>query len=352
MKTILHVLSINKGIISVYQDLNLFPYLTVAENLFVDKEVATRVGTINWRATKEAASKILKKFDLDISAEIPVYKLSFAKQCLIEIIRAMNENPKLLLLDEPTSALSNSEIAWLFLNMREAVKRGTTIVFVSHRLEEVKVICDRNVILREGKLVHVSDGKIGKSSIIQHMVGHDVVLKKQAEIKDQKEIVFQCSDLKSENGVSAEKINLKKGEILGVAGLVGSGRTELLNSLFGIDRIHTGTIKKDGQEVTVNSPTDAINNGIILIPEDRKLSGLFLEESTKFNIASSTLDQRVSIGMVNEKLEKAQTTEASQSVMLDINRLENLVQELSGGNQQKVVISADITGSGRYLPVR
>ena len=276
---------------------------------------------------------------MDISAEIPVYKLSFAKQCLIEIIRAMNENPKLLLLDEPTSALSDWEIAWLFLNMREAVKRGTTIVFVSHRLEEVKVICDRNVILREGKLVHVSDGKIGKSSIIQHMVGHDVVLKKQVEIKDQKEIVFQCSDLKSENGVSAEKINLKKGEILGVAGLVGSGRTELLNSLFGIDRIHTGTIKKDGQEVTINSPTDAINNGIILIPEDRKLSGLFLEESTIFNIASSTLNQRVSIGMVNEKLEKAQTTKASQSVMLDTNRLENLVQELSGGNQQKVVIA-------------
>lgn len=331
--------SINQGIISVYQDLNLFPYLTVAENLFIDKEVTNKFGTINWDATKESASEILKKFNLEISADIPVFKLSFAKQCLIDIVRAMNENPKLLLLDEPTSALSDSEIEWLFLNMREAVKRGTTIVFVSHRLEEVKAICDRTIILREGKLVHLSDGKLEKSSIIHYMVGHDVVLNKQEEVKDHKEIVFQCSGLKSESGVTADNIHLKKGEILGVAGLVGSGRTELLNALFGIDRIQTGKITKDGQEITINSPTDAINNGIILIPEDRKLSGLFLEESTRFNIASSTLNRRVSMGMINEKLEKAQTTEASQNVMLDTNRLENLVQELSGGNQQKVVIA-------------
>lgn len=332
-------ISINKGIISVYQDLNLFPFLSVAENMFIDKENVTRLGAIDWRSTTSAAQKILDGFNLDINVETPVSKLSFAKQCLLEIARAMHEKPKLLLLDEPTSALCESEIEWLFYNTREAVKQGTTIVFVSHRLEEVGEICDRNVILREGKLVHVSDGKIEKSSIIYHMVGHDVVLEKQAKAKDRKEIVFECSGLETESGVTADHFSLKKGEILGVAGLVGSGRTELLNSLFGIDQIHAGKIIKDGQEIKINNPSDAIQKGIILIPEDRKLSGLFLEESTRFNIASSTFDQRISMGMVNEKLEIDQTKEVSRRVMLDTNRLEHLVKQLSGGNQQKVVIA-------------
>ena len=332
-------LSINKGILSVYQDLNIFPYLSVAENLFIDSEDTNNMGIIKWQSTIKSAQAILDKFDLDISAEAPVSNLSLAKQCMLEISRAIHEKPKLLLLDEPTSALCESEIEWLFSHMREAVRSGTTIIFVSHRLDEVDKICDRNVILREGKLIYVSDGKIDKSLIINHMVGHDVVLKKGEKLNDQEEIVFECTGLRSESGVIADKIYLRKGEILGVAGLVGSGRTELLNSLFGIDCIQSGIIKKDGQEINIHNPIDAIQKGIILIPEDRKLSGLFLDESTRFNIASSTLNQRVVMGIVNEKQEIEQTTNACSRVMLDTNRLEHLVKQLSGGNQQKVVIA-------------
>ena len=331
--------AIEKGIISVYQDLNLFLFLSVAENMFIDNEKMTKFGTINWKATTKIAQTILSKYNLDIAAETPVVNLSFAKQCMVDITRALNEKPRLLLLDEPTSALCESEIEWLYKIMREAVQQGTAIVFVSHRLDEVGEICDRNIILREGKVVHISKGKIKKSATISHMVGHDVVLDKQYKEDIEREIVLECSNLESENGASAERFVLKKGEILGVAGLVGSGRSELLNSLFGIDQLRRGQIRKNGQEIKINNPTDAIENGIILIPEDRKVSGLFLEESTRFNIASSTLNQRKVIGMVDEKSEIDQATRTSKSVMLDTQRLEHLVRQLSGGNQQKVVIA-------------
>lgn len=335
-------LLIEKGIISVYQDLNLFPHLSVAENLFIDEEKTTKIGTIDWKRTVADAQKILDGYGLEIQASTLVSNLSLAQQCMIEITRAIHQKPKILLLDEPTSALSESEIQWLFSKMRDAVKEGTTILYVSHRLDEVNTICDRTVILREGELVHISTGKMDKSTIIQHMVGHDVVLTKGQKKETSKEIVFECSHLVSTNGSKAENITLRKGEILGIAGLVGSGRTELLNTLFGIDPIVSGTIKKDNQEIPIKNPADAIKQGIILIPEDRKISGLFLDASTRFNIASSTLDQRAKAGMVNENLENSEVANASKRVMLDTNRLDHLVKQLSGGNQQKVMIARTI----------
>ena len=343
-------LSIEKGIISVYQDLNLFSYLSVAENMFIDNEEKSKIGIINWNWTKAKAQKILNEYELDITADTPVSNLSFAKQCMVEIARAMHEKPRLLLLDEPTSALSGSEIQWLFTKMKAAVNQGTTIIFVSHRLDDVSEICDRNFILREGKLIHISTEKMEKSDIIHYMVGHDVVLSKQVKVDSSKDIVLECTNLESENGAKAAKISLRRGEILGIAGLVGSGRTELLNSLFGIDQLKYGTIRKDGREIKITNPFDAIQNGIILIPEDRKISGLFLNESTRFNIASSTLDQRVVMGMINEKSEIDKITDTSKRVMLDTNRLEHLVKQLSGGNQQKVVIARTLlANSDIYL---
>jgi len=332
-------LAIKQGVVSVYQDLNIFPHLTVAENMFMDKEERTKIGTIHWNKTNAITQEILNEYELGIEANSLVSNLSFAKQCMLEIASAFNENPKLLLLDEPTSALCESEINWLFSKIRAAAKKGTTIIFVSHRLDEVTKICERNVILREGERVHTSKGKMELPAIINHIVGHDVVLTKKSKEINKNEIVFECINVISQNGSTASNINVRKGEILGIAGLVGSGRTELLNSLFGIDKLSSGTIKKDGKKIKIKNPSDAIKNGIILIPEDRKISGLFLDESTRFNIASSTLDARSKMGMVDEKSEKMAVTDISTSVMLDTNRLEHLVQQLSGGNQQKVVIA-------------
>jgi ribose transport system ATP-binding protein len=269
---------------------------------------------------------------------------------MVELARAFNENPKLLLLDEPTSALSESEIKWLFSKIRESAAKGTTIIFVSHRLDEVIDICERKLILREGKLVHASTGKMSKPEIIHHIVGHDVVLTKKSSEINTNEIVFECTNIVSKNGASTSNLFVRKGEILGIAGLVGSGRTELLNTLFGIEKLDAGTIAKDGNILDINNSSDAINNGIVLIPEDRKVSGLFLDESTRFNIATSTLDKRSKMGLVDNKAEVKEVSDVSTSVKLDTNRLEDFVQQLSGGNQQKVLIAKTLlTEADVYL---
>lgn len=327
------------GVVSVYQDLNIFPNLSVAENMFMDKEENTKLRTIDWKKTNKKTKGVLDAYELDIEPNTILSNLSYAKQCMVEIARAFSENPKILLLDEPTSALSESEIQWLFSKIRESAAKGTTILFVSHRLDEVKEICERNIILREGQLVHSSTGKMSKSEIIHHIVGHDVVLEKTTADINTNEIVFECSDIVSDNGATAGNLYVRRGEILGIAGLVGSGRTELLNTLFGIEKLVSGTVKKDGREIRVKDSSTAIENGIILIPEERKISGLFLTETTRFNIASSTLDKRSNYGLVDKNREIEEAREISTSVKLDTNRLENFVQQLSGGNQQKVLIA-------------
>lgn len=342
-------LALTLGIVSVYQELNLFSHLTVAENLFIGREIKTGFGTINWGEATRQAQQILDEYGLGIKADALVSSLSVAKQHMVEIARAFNENPKLLLLDEPTSTLSEAEIEWLFSKIKAVAQNGTTVIYVSHRLDEVTEICQRNVILRDGQLVHVSSGPMEKASIIYYVVGHDVVLHKVFAEKNTHEIVFECRDIASQNGVSASKLHVRKGEILGIAGLVGSGRTELLHSLFGIDQLISGTIKKNGKEIQIKSPTDAINHGIILIPEDRKISGLFLEESARFNIAAATLDNRSKMGIVDTASEKKAVSDSSAQVMLDTKRLEHFVRQLSGGNQQKVVIAKTLLSQADIL---
>jgi ABC-type sugar transport system ATPase subunit/ribose/xylose/arabinose/galactoside ABC-type transport system permease subunit len=341
--------ALDLGIVSVYQELNLFSHRTVAENLFIGREIKSRFGTIDWKETNRQTQKILTEHELDIPADALVSNLSVAKQHMVEIARALNENPRLLLLDEPTSALSESEIEWLFKKIKELAASGVTVIYVSHRLDEVSEVCERKVILRDGELAHSSTGQMEKAEMIFHIVGHDVVLKKVFTEKNTNEIVFECQDLRSRNGVQAEGFFVRRGEILGVAGLVGSGRTELLHALFGIDSLISGVIKKDGREVRIKSPSKAIEKGIILVPEDRKTNGLFLGESARFNIAASTLEGRIKTGLVDTRLEKQAVSSTAAKVMLDQNRLEHFVRQLSGGNQQKVVIAKALLANSDVL---
>ena len=245
--------AMDRGVVSVYQDLNIFPNLTIAENMFMDKEEMTRVGTIHWGKTNDNTREILDEYELGVEPNILVSNLSYAKQCMVELARAFNENPKILLLDEPTSALSEAEIKWLFSKIRETAAKGTTVIFVSHRLDEVIEICERKLILREGKLVHASTGKMGKPEIIHHIVGHDVVLTKKSKEINTNEIVFECNNIVSQNGATTSNLFVREGEILGIAGLVGSGRTELLNTLFGIEKLSSGTIEKDGKTLDIKT---------------------------------------------------------------------------------------------------
>jgi ABC-type sugar transport system ATPase subunit/ribose/xylose/arabinose/galactoside ABC-type transport system permease subunit len=328
-----------KGIMSVYQELNLFLNMTVAENLFIGRENKGKIGTLDWKVTRSRAEEILASLGLDICPDSEVSCLSVAKQHLVEIARALSEKPKLLLLDEPTAALSEKEIKWLFSKVRQLAQEGTTVVYVSHRLDEVTELCERCVILRDGSLAHELSGEFNKDTIVSSMIGHSVELLRPENKVNENEIVFECQNLRFRNTVKDISFQLRKGEILGIAGLVGAGRTELLRVIFGVDKMSSGKMWVNGNEITINSPKDAMNNSIALVPEDRKMEGLFLEENVRFNIASSTMEKRTSWGIINRKEEKQVVHKAATSVQMDTSRMEHLVKLLSGGNQQKAVIA-------------
>ena len=328
-----------KGIISVYQELNLFLNMTVAENLFIGRENKTITRLIDWKATRKKAKTILESLGLDIDPDAEVASLSVANQHLVEIARALSEKPKILLLDEPTATLSDKEIQWLFTKIRTLGQNGTTVVYVSHRLDEVIALCERCVILRDGKLADQLDGQFDKEKIINSMIGHNVELLRTEAKKVAADVIMECKNISLGNLVKDVSFQLKKGEILGIAGLVGAGRTELLGAIFGIDKKTSGHIYKHGKEVIIKNPKDAMDNGIMLIPEDRKIDGLFLNESVRFNIASATLEKRAKGGFINVKQEKEITAKAAKDVQLDTSRIEHLVKLLSGGNQQKAFIA-------------
>ena len=328
-----------KGIISVYQEMNLFLNMTVAENLFIGRENKTITRLIDWKATRKKAKTILESLRLEIDPEAEVASLSVANQHLVEIARALSEKPKILLLDEPTATLSEKEIEWLFTKIRTLGQNGTTVVYVSHRIDEVIALCERCVILRDGKLAHQLEGQFDKEKIINGMIGHNVELIRKEAKEAAADVILECKNISLRNLVKDVSFKLHKGEILGIAGLVGAGRTELLGAIFGIDKITSGHIYKHGKEVIIKNPKDAMDNGIMLIPEDRKIFGLFLEESVRFNLASATLEKRVKRGFINVKQEREIITKAAKDVQLDTSRIEHLVKLLSGGNQQKAVIA-------------
>ena len=331
-----------KGIISVYQELNLFLNLTVAENLFIGREIKTPAGIIDWKATQIKANTILESLGLNIDPDAEVASLSMANQHLVEIARALSEKPKILLLDEPTSTLCEKEIEWLFSRIRELVQNGTTVVYVSHRLDEVTDLCERCVVLRDGMLAHQLDGEFDKEKIINSMIGHNVELLRTETKKAASDVIMEFNNISLRNLVKDVSFQLKKGEILGIAGLVGAGRTELLGAIFGIEKKTSGIIYKYGKEVIINNPKDAMDNGIMLIPEDRKIDGLFMNESVRFNIASATMDKRAKGGFINFKQEKEIIANVAKDVQLDTSRIEHLVKLLSGGNQQKAVIAKSL----------
>jgi ribose transport system ATP-binding protein len=328
-----------KGIISVYQELNLFTNMTVAENLVIGKEHKTRAGTLSWKLNRRKAGQILVDLGLDIRADAVISSLSVARQHLVEIARALHAAPKLLLLDEPTAALSDTEIQWLFTRVRALVEQGTTVLYVSHRLEEVTSLCDRCVILRDGTLAQELAGSFDIATIVHHMIGRPVELGTASGRHLEPDFVFECRNLQSSSKVRDVSFGVRRGEILGIAGLVGAGRTELLRAIFGVDASSGGDILLGGRLLARRSPWNSIEHGIVLVPEDRKLEGLFLGENVRFNIAASTMDARANAGVIDARAEKRAVRKAAEDVLLDPGRLEHKVKLLSGGNQQKAIIA-------------
>jgi ribose transport system ATP-binding protein len=341
--------AIQKGIGLIHQETRLLKELSVAENVFVGRMI-TKNGIVDFNTMNSLASEQLKRLGLEISPKQLVKNLKMSAQQQIEIAKALTLNSELLILDEPTSSLGESETNFLFDKIRQLKKEGVSFIYISHRLEEIEQIADKIIVLRDGNLVSSYDNaNIAINKIVHDMVGRDVdrifPTIKNESVKE----TLRVENLNSIDG-SFENINfsVNKGEIFGIAGLVGAGRTELVRAICGADMITSGKIFVDNNEINISSPQDAIKKGIVMVPEDRKSLGLLLEQSNSQNISIANFDVFLKSGWVSpEKIKNF--SQKGIELMGVKGSVEQNANELSGGNQQKLLISKWISRKPKVL---
>ena len=330
------------GISTIYQELALVPQLSVAENLFLNREprLIPALGMIDFKKMEADARIILHDLGVDIPPNKLLKDLTVAAQQMVEITKAVSRNANLILMDEPTSALSNKEVKAIFEIMNRLKEKGVSVVFVSHRLEEVMKIVDRVIVMRDGQRVgELPIQEASMEKIIRLMVGREVGLFHKIE-KEIKEPVLEVRGLSGNNLVKDVSLTVRKGEIVGLAGLVGAGRTDVARLIFGADRRTSGTILINNEPVQINNPSDAVKYGIGWVPEDRKQQGLVLGMNMKEN-ASIAILQRISnlFGVINLKQQNEIVKNYIKKLNIATSSMEKQVNELSGGNQQKVVLA-------------
>lgn len=331
--------AIDAGVGMIHQELRLLPQLSIAENVFVGRYL-TRAGRIDRKAMEERAFVGLQRLGLEVSPSRLVEGLSTANQQLIEIAKALTLNAKLLLLDEPTAALGGEETQLLFRQIETLKAAGVGIVYISHRLEEIRQIADRVVVMRDGSKVQEFDsGDVPVGTIVEAMVGRSLDRMFPATPTPKEEVVLEVRGLCSPGRTFSDiSFQVKAGEVFGIAGLIGAGRTELVRAIAGADRIAKGQVILRGKDITPRSPTDAIRNGVVLVPEDRKLQGLVLDHSIRENIGYASLDAVSRHGFVTSR-RLSQFADRFIARFGVKGRGGQDAGELSGGNQQKVVLA-------------
>ncbi len=332
--------AIADGVSMIHQELNLMPHLTVADNIFIGREPKKGI-TLDKKKTYQMTKELLESLGLDIDPDTTINKLSVAKQQMIEIAKAISLHTDILIMDEPTAALTTSEIDELFKFVEDLKSKGVGIVYISHRMEELKIITDDITVMRDGQYVDtVRTADTDMSQIISMMVGRTIYEepKTHSAVPKDAPVVLKVEELVSPvvKGVSFE---LRKGEILGLAGLMGAGRTETARLIFGADPKASGKIFVSGKEVQIHTPEDAVANGIGYLSEDRKAFGLAVGLSIADNTVMATLDEYVNGVVVNERKIAKVTQEYVDKLALKTPSIHQLVRNLSGGNQQKVVIA-------------
>ncbi len=332
--------AMNLGISIIYQELNLVPHLSVTENIFLGEEISLFPGKLNWKKMNETAGELMASLGVHIDPKTKVSTLGVAHQQMVEFAKALHKKSDLIIMDEPTAMLSNKEIGQLFQIIRNLKQQNIGIIYVSHRLEELKEIGDRVTVLRDGKKIEtigIQDCTIDK--MIELMVGRKINnIYPKRNVKIDKE-VLKVENLSREGVLFQISFSANKGEILGIAGLVGAGRTEMARALFGVDKKDSGDIFIDGKKVNIRSPYDAIKNGLGLLTEDRKTQGLILNHSVKKNISLATLDRLVKNCRISKQKEKELAEAYIKSLKIKTPNMDQECGFLSGGNQQKVVLS-------------
>jgi len=327
------------GIAIIYQELNLIPELSVAENIFL-RRYPKRGKFINWKQMYEDAREILQRMNVEIDVKAVVSKLSIAQQQMIEIAKSISLDSNVLIMDEPTSALTEGETRKLFQLIENLRKQGITMIYISHRMEEIFEICDTYTVMRDGACITSGEIKaVTVDQLIAYMVGRS--LEQVFPQKDNVigEVVLEAGHLTNGAEVKDVSFYLKKGEILGFAGLVGAGRTETLKVLFGADKKGKGTIKINGKGVNIRSPQDAIAYGIGLVPEDRKKEGLVTELSVLDNVIMAKTEKAMTNGFFSIQKARHICMDYIKDLLIKTPSERQLAKYLSGGNQQKVVLA-------------
>ena len=344
----------NLGISTVYQEITLCPNLTVAENMFIGR---TKSKFTNWKKMNEEADRILKSLDIAVSATQQLASCSLAVQQMVAIARAVDMECKVLILDEPTSSLDESEVQKLFGLMRDLKAKGVGIIFVTHFLDQVYEVCDKITVLRDGKLVGEYDiSQLPRVELVSKMLGKELDdlsdIKEEsaeAEVESDEVPVFEAKGLQSNAGIKPFDFHIQKGEVNGFTGLLGSGRSECVRAIFGADRVIAGKVKKNGKDVKITKPLDAMKNGIAYLPEDRKLDGIVGDLSVRENII---LAAQVLRGFF-KPFSKAETYRLADEYikLLDIKTAsaDTPIKSLSGGNQQKVIVARWLLMHPEYL---
>ena len=328
------------GIGIIYQEFNLIPQLSVGENIFLGREQTNHFGVIDQKKILTGAQKILSDLGVDVNARHLVKDLGVAQQQIVEVAKVLSMDAKILIMDEPTSALTDREIAELFTTIRSLKNKGVAIIYISHRLEELFEIGDRVTVLRDGKYIGTQNiCDVSKPELIRMMVNREL----KAQFPKQKstigEEILRVEHLNRSEVLKDINFSIHRGEILGIAGLLGSGRTELARAIFGIDKIDSGQIIIKGKRHKIRSPHNAINLGIGFLTEDRKTQGLIMQLSLKNNISLPSVERFSSFGIINNGAEDQAAKRYVKELRIKTPDLNQKVMFLSGGNQQKVVLS-------------
>ncbi|MBP5595238.1 MAG: sugar ABC transporter ATP-binding protein [Pseudobutyrivibrio sp.] len=342
------------GISTIYQEINLIPHLSVAENIFIGNEPRNAFG-IDWKKMRKLAKELLLENGIDIDVDKDLASYSTAIQQMIAVTRSISQNAKLLIMDEPTSSLSDDEVQVMFSKMRELVERGISIIFISHKLDEVYQICDRATILKDGKLEGCYDiDKISRLEMVSKMIGRDAsnVLERSVGTFEKQEgqiPLLQAENIDNQVKLHGITIDIQPGEIVGIAGLLGAGKSEFAKVIFGCDNTYTGQCQVEGKTVRFKTPKGAIDLGFAFCSEDRKVEGIFPHMSVKDNMTITALSQISKFGIVNRRKQKEIVDKYIKSIRIKTPSPDTLICNLSGGNQQKVLLGRWLSTNPRLI---
>lgn len=328
------------GIAFIHQELNIWPEMTVLENLFIGKEISSKLGVLQTRKMKALAKEQFDKLSVSLSLDQEAGECSVGQQQMIEIAKALMTNAEVIIMDEPTAALTEREISKLFEVITALKKNGVSIVYISHRMEEIFAICDRITIMRDGKTVDTTNiSETDFDDVVKKMVGRELTERYPKRTPSLGDKVFEVKNASVKGSFEDVSFYVRSGEIVGVSGLMGAGRTEMMRALFGVDRLDTGEIWIAGKKTAIKNPQEAVKKGLGFITENRKDEGLLLDTSIRENIALPNLSSFSPKGLIDHKREAEFVDLLIKRLTIKTASPETHARHLSGGNQQKVVIA-------------